>query len=310
MTLLRRKRVLAAKVETTPGTAESLTASEGAFNAYNVIAQANITIEEREGQGAFNYLAGVPGARGGTLSFSVDLGWDGSATIPTWASVLLPGCGLVNSSGTLSPLTEVPGSNVKTLTLATYVDGVKKTLAGAMGNVQFVFPSGRMARADFTFTGVWQTVTDTSLIAPTYPTAAALRFASAVVTYDSVAQKVEQVTVDLGNSVILREDATTATGYSTALVTNRNPRITANPEAQLVATDDRYGDWVAGTTAALVVTLDGPSDATLSFQADKAQYMNVQEGNRNDMVIDDVEWACTSTGTNDDELVMVFTEAT
>lgn len=306
--LLRRKRVLAAKVETTPGTAETLSAADGAFNAYNVIAQADIAVEEREGQGAFNYLTGVPGQRGGTLSFRVDLGWDGTTTMPSWADVLLPGVGLVETSQVYSPISEAPGSNVKTLTLAVYLDGVKKTLAGAAGNVVFTFPTGRMAYADFTFTGVWQPPTDTAMIAPTYPTAAPVRFASGTATWQSVAQKVEQIQIDLGNSVVLRHDPSTAAGYVAALVTNRNPRITCNPESRLVADDDRFGDWIAGTAGAFAVQCNGAGTSTIAFDAAKAQLLNVQEAARDDYVVDDLTFLVTKASNEDEELQITFTE--
>lgn len=315
MALLKKVRVMAAKVETTPGTAESLTNSEGSFNAYNVMAQANITVDERQGQGTFNRLSGVAGARGGTVTFSCDLGWDGTATPPTWATVLLPCCGWVNSSGTFNPTTEAPGSNVKTCTIGVYVNGKRRLLAGCMGTWRIVLDSGKLGFIEFTFTGVWQGEADVSILTPTYPTAAPLRFASSTVTFDSVAKKVANVTFDAGNTVILREDASTAAGYSTALVTDRAPRITANPESVLVATDTPYADWIANTTAEFSVLLDGPSDSTLEIQALSAQYMNVQEGERNGMVTDEAEWMCTKadisgTLTNDRELQLIFTEAT
>lgn len=310
MPLLKRKRVLAAAIESTPGTAEALSASNGAFNAYDVIAQAQIAVESREGQGGFGKLSGVPGARAGTLNFKVDLGWDGTATIPTWASVLLPMCGWVNSSGAFTPRTEAPGANVKTGTLATYVDGVKKTIAGASGNVRFVFPAGRMAFAEFSFTGVWQAVADVSLIAPTYPTALPLRYASATTTYDSVAMCVEQLAIDSGNTIKLRECGGSAAGFDYAIITDRSPRITANPEATLVATDDRYGDWLAATEAELSLLLNGPSSSTLEFEVPKAQIVNAQEGEREGLVIDDIEWMANKNGANqDEELSIIFTES-
>ena len=306
MPLLKRKRVLAAKVEGTPGTAESLGNSEGAFNAYNVMAQASITVEEREGQGAFNYLPGVPGARSGTVTFRTDLGWDGSNTEPTWASVLLPACGWRDVANVYTPTTEDIGSNVKTITLGVYVDGTLKRLAGAAGTFQMVLPAGRMAYIDWTFTGVWQAPTNTALISPTYPTAAALRFASGSMTFASVAKKVEQVTIDAGNNVILREDASTAAGYSTALITNRNPRITANPEAVLITTYDHYATWTAANTGAMAIVVAGPSNSTFTINAPAAQIFNVQEGDRNGMVVEDIEWACTKGNTNDAELTFTF----
>ena len=53
MPLLRRKRVLAAAIEGTVGTAESLDAGDGAMNVYNAVIQPGITAIQREGQGGF-----------------------------------------------------------------------------------------------------------------------------------------------------------------------------------------------------------------------------------------------------------------
>lgn len=310
MPLLKRKRVLAAKVEATIGTAESLTGAEGAFNVYDLMLQPTIEVEEREGQGAFNYLSGVPGARKGVATFKTDIGWDGTSTVPTWASVLLPGCGFVNSAGTITPRTEAPGSNVKTLTLGSYIDGVFKSIAGAVGTGKLVCPAGKMAYIDWTFTGVWQAPTDTAIIAPTYPTAFPIKYTSATTTYNSVALCVENFTLDFGNEVVMRECASTAAGYISGIITNRKPRITANPEAVTVAAQDRYGLWLSATEAAFSVVLDGPSTSTITISAPKAQIVNCQEGDRNKMVIDEVEWACNKNGTsNDQEFSIVFAEA-
>ena len=307
MSLLKRKRVLAAKVEATSGTAETLTNSEGSFNAYNVMAQATIAVEERECQGAFNYLPGVPGARTGTITFRTDIGWDGTNTEPTWASVLFPACGYKGTTQLYTPVTEAPGNNVKTLTIGVYMDGQLKRLAGAMGTFQMVLPAGRMAYIDWTFTGVWQAPTSASILSPTYPTASPLRFASATCSFASVAKKVEQVTIDVGNTVILREDGSTAAGYSTALITNRNPRITANPEAVGLATYDHYATWLAANTGAFSISITGlVANTSFDIAAGAAQIVNVQEGDRNGMIIEDIEFACTKNNTNDNELTFDF----
>ena len=57
--LLKRKSVIAAKVETTVGTEESLTASEGNFNPYNITVTPAIEVEEREDPGSFNRRKGA-----------------------------------------------------------------------------------------------------------------------------------------------------------------------------------------------------------------------------------------------------------
>ncbi len=315
MPLLKRKRVLAAKAEATIGTAESLTASEGAFNAYDVMIQPTVEVEQREAQGAFNYLSGVPGARMGTATFKTDLGWDGTATMPTWASVLFPGCGFVESSQVYTPRSEAPGSNVKTLTIGAYIDGVLKSIAGAVGTFTINLPSGRMGFIEWEFQGVLQAESDASIIAPTYPTASPIRFADATATYSAVDLTVENMTIAAGNQIVMREDPTTEAGYISGIITNREPRITCNPEAVLVATQARLASWLAATEAALSVALTGPApsttDSTITIAANKAQIINSQEGDRNRIVTDELEFACNKNGTtNDEEIKITFAEST
>ncbi len=97
MPLLKRKRVLAAKIETVIGTAETLAGADAAFNVYNPMIQAAIEMEPREGQGGFGYLSSVPAGRIGTATFRTNLEWDGTATEPAWADTFFPACGWVKS---------------------------------------------------------------------------------------------------------------------------------------------------------------------------------------------------------------------
>jgi hypothetical protein len=94
MPLLRRRAVFAAKIEATVGTAETLSASEGVFNARDFSIQPSVGMTRREGQGGFNYLTSIPEGMQGTCTIVHDLAYDGT-NIPTWASVLLPACGFV-----------------------------------------------------------------------------------------------------------------------------------------------------------------------------------------------------------------------
>ena len=312
MPLLKRLQVMSAKVETTIGTAETLTATEGVFNAYELSIQASIDVEERESQGSFNYLSGVPGARQGKMTFKTDLGWNGT-TMPTWASVLLPCCGFVESTQVYTPRSEGLGANVKSATIGIHQNGIFKKLAGAVGTFKIVCPAGKVAMIEWEFTGVWQAVTDTTIIAPTYPTDTPIRFASATVTYDSVVQVVENVTIDAGNEVIMREDPATAGGFISGLIVSRKPMITTNPEATLVATDDPFGDWLAASEAVFSCGLDGPTglvtNGTIVISAPKAQIINVQEGDRNKLLINEIEMSCNKNGaTANQELAITFTD--
>jgi hypothetical protein len=311
MSLLRRRSVFAAKTEGTIGTAESLTASEGVYNARDFAIAPSIPVDRREGQGGFNYDKGVPGAMQGTCTIVHDLQYDGT-NIPTWASVLLPACGYVATGGVFSPVSRGPGGAglPKTLTLGHYHDGKLKRLSGAMGNAVFTFPTGQAAFVTFTFSGKYfEDETDVTLIAPTYPTAPSLRFADGSITWNSAGLCTASAAIDLGNQVIMREcaEANNRTGFKSALITNRAPVVTADPEAVLVATQNRDSQWLEMTTAALAVTLNGTGTSTLVFSAPAAQIENKQTGNRNDMITDDLTWLCTKGSAADTELVITFT---
>jgi hypothetical protein len=309
MSLLRRRSVFAAKVEGTIGTAESLTAAEGVFNVMGLTIQPNIAVEEREGQGGFNYNKSVPGIRSGTATFSTEAYYDGS-TVPPWATVLLPGCGWVNAAGLFSPKSLGPGTDVKTLTIGGYVDGVYRVLAGCMGTFTIDLPTGRMVKFNWTFQGKWINPTEAALITPTFPTATIpMRMAAGSVSWDSTNICTENVTVDAGNEVILRECAGELGGIKSALVVNRKPMITANPEMVLMATQNRHEHWLTMDADSLVITTGGSNENRLVITAAKAQIQNIQQGERNGLLTDEITWMATAGATADTELTIDFAEA-
>lgn len=310
MTLLKRKRVLAAKIETTVGTAISLTGSDASFNAYDVMIQPEIEVESREGNGGFGMLSSVVGGYKGRATFKIDAGWDGTATEPSWADTFLPACGVVKSSQVFTPRSEAPGTNVKTLTIGAYCDGVFKSICGAVGNAKLVSPTGRMAYWDFDFQGIWIPPTDVSLVTPTYPTALPLRYANSTTTFASVALCLENLTLDFGNEITYRECASTVGGYHSAIITARNPKVTGNPESKLIATRDPNGQFLAMTEGILTWGLDGPTNSVLTVSAPKAQIIKVTEGDRNKLVTDEIEWQLNRDGsTADQEFSITFTAA-
>ena len=310
--LLRRRSVFAAKLETTVGTPIALGAADGVFNARDFLITPNIPIERREGQGGFNYLKGVPGGMQGTCVITHDLQYDGEA-LPNWATILLPACGFVATGTAFNPVTAGPGtttSTPRTLTIGQYHDGKLRQLSGAMGNAVFTFPTGMPAFVTFTFTGKYtENETDVTLIAPTYPTAESLRFADGSIAWASANLCTSSATIDLGNQVIMREcaEAANRTGFKSAIITNRQPLITADPEAVLVATQNRDLQWLEMTTGALAVTLNGAGNSTLVFNAPAAQLENKQQGSRNDMITDDLTWLATKDANPDRELAITFT---
>jgi hypothetical protein len=288
MPLLKKKRVLAAKIESTPGTAESLSASDAVFNVYDATIQPSIEFDNRDAQGGFSPLYGTLGAYGGTCTFTTEIVGDDDP-FPDWVTTFLPACGLVESTGVFLPVDEAPGTNVKTLTIGLYEDGLFKSIRGAAGTVVFRFTSGKRIEADFTFTGIWVPPTDVAIISPTYPTTEPIRFVSSSMTIGAWTPKIASMTIDLGNEVILREDSTNSSGYASAIITGRQVTGEIDPEATLVATDDPYGDWLALTEATLSISC-GSTGNRVDFGVPALQITNVQEGDRNNLQTDSIQF--------------------
>ena len=310
--LLRKLSTLGAKIESTVGTAESLVAADCTINAYNFLIQPEFEFEERQGQGGFGRLASIAGARIGRATFGIDLAYDGSA-VPAWADLFLPACGFVKSTSTFYPKTQVPasGTDVKTLTIAGFFNGVRRQIYGAMGTARILLPTGRMGRIEFDFRGVYSDEADVAIPSSiNYVNTLPLRVAGGATTWNSVNLCLESATIDLGNVVTARECSTSAAGVDNFVITDRNIRITGNPESKLIATQDRYSQFRDSTEAALSFTIDGPSTSTLVISAPKAQIVAKPMGERNGIMIDQLEWqANKNVDTADQELSIAFNHA-
>lgn len=309
MAILHRNRVFGAKIESTPGTVETMTGSEASFNAWDYIIQNETEMEEVMGQGGFGRNASVPGAYAGKISFKTGLGWDGTATEPSWADVLLPMCGFVKSSQVFTPRTEYPGSNVKTGTLAVWAGGKYRLLKGCAGTFKIIGPSGKKGIIEWDFSGVWVPETDTAVPTPTYPTAKELRHANSTSTWNSIALCYSQLTFDAGN-VVTAVECPSGEGIALYCVTDRNSKVTADPEAKLVATQDRQGAMLAMTEAALTWDFDGPTNSKITIAAPKAQLIKNTEAERAGLTVDQLEWQLNKNGSNiDQECSITFTAA-
>jgi hypothetical protein len=100
-------------------------------------------------------------------------------------------------------------------------------------------------------------------------------------------------------------NASDRSGYVSALVTNRAPIITADPESVLVATQDRESLWLTPTAQAFSMQI-GTTGTSVTIAAPKAQLENKQQGNRNDMLTDDLTWLATAGSSVDNELTIAF----
>jgi hypothetical protein len=274
-TMLTKRRLLAAKIETTKGTAIAITAStDGAMNIYNVKLNAPNDKTEREQQGTFNRLKGVVGKRMATISFDVDIvGKGASSATPLEASTFLPCCAFANSSGTFTRTADVTAQS--TCTIILYKDGKKHSLVGCMGTFKDVLTDGERGVRSYTFTGKYPITSnpaDASLPSlPTFPTTIPPRgLATFTIAGVSALPRTATVTFDAGNTVKLLEDITDETGYAYCVVSDAKATIAITPEQDtianaawetLMATSGEVGGvtCVAGGTSLNIITYTAAS---------------------------------------------------
>ena len=182
---------------------------------------------------------------------------------------------------------------------------------GAAGTARIVLPTGRMGRIEFDFQGVYADESDVAIPSSiNYVNTLPLRVAGGATAWSSYDLCLESATIDLGNVVTARECSTTEAGIDNFVITDRNIRITGNPESKLIATQDRYSQFKNMTEAALSFTIDGPSTSTLVITAPKAQLVSKPMGDRNGIMIDQLEWqANKNVDTADQELSIAFNHA-
>jgi hypothetical protein len=297
--LLFQKSIFAAKVEATPGTAETLTNAEAAFNVDNFVLDPDLSFQQRPGQGGIGRRSAIVEGHRGVARFRTELSYDGT-TIPSWASVLLPACGYINNgSGVFNPLFEPPGASVKTLTIAKYEDGNRRLLSGCSGTFTINLPTGKLGFIDWEFTGIWRGESAVSLLTPTYPTAPALRVAQGNSSFDTVDFCARTVTIAIGNTVTgleCNDDPANDTGFHYFLITDRLSTATSDPQSVLMGVQNRAAMMIAGTEGVFTTSVGGPSDSAIIFTAPKAQIMSKTGGNRDNIAIDNASYQFNRNG--------------
>ena len=299
---LTRQRILAAKIETTTGTAISLTGSDAAFNVFDPSMEADIKTHERSGQSALSMLPPVAGERSGKLKFKTEIVGNGADVTPWWF-IFFKACGFVNLTG--GELTPKSGaSDAVTLTMGFYQDGRFKSIVGASGDFTINAEVGKPIMVDWEFQGGWVAPSDAALLTPTYPTVQPVAFQGATVTIGGTAYVLSKVQIKANNKIALRKSQASTSGVLSALVVDRKITISVDPEALTLATKDWYADHLAGTTAAFSMALGSAQYNTTTITAPAIALMSAPKDGDNDGVLtDELEFLCTrGTAGGDDEL--------
>ena len=282
--LIRRKRTLSAATESTTGTA--VTTSALGLVVYDAEVSFEIPEFDRPDVSGYGNLYSESGAQQGKVTATVEC-QDGGAV---WSTTLLTACGVDGGN-------EVTNDAKTTITIGLLEDGRLWRIAGAMGTCVFNFRVGEPVTADFEFSGKYVAPSDASFTGPTSPTEVVPVYKGATVAIPGKgAYPVGDRTIDLGNEVVMREDATDATGFKSAQIVTRNVRATASIESHLVANQDFVGGMAANSLAACTVTVGG-----VTWTMPKAQIVSVASADKNGIMVEELEMRASRDSSNTDE---------
>ena len=189
-----------------------------------------------------------------TIEFEVEIQGSGTAgTAPAWGA-LLKACGMAEADGVSDVVYTPVSSGFGSATIYFNVDGVLHKITGARGTVEFNITARQIPFMSFSFTGLYNAVTDAAL--PTVDYAAFKTPIAANTTnttnfeFFSYAGVLESLTFNVNNTVNYRD----LIGSQSVVITDRAVTGTAVFEAPLTATKDFFAAALDSALGNLTIT--------------------------------------------------------
>ena len=329
MPLLKKKTVVAAAIETVEGTPIAALDNTDVFVISEEITRnVEFTYIERNFVGpSFARKPGRATNKLARLTFRTEIRGSGTAaTPPKWAP-FLEACGFAEAVTTSVAYTPVVPTNETygaangnvALTIWVFRDGKAKKMKHCRGNVRVVGESGGLAYFEFDFLGVYVDSADVaypdlsgstfdSTIPPLVESAA---FAFQDVTAGSAI--IRAFTVDMGNNIVPRWDASSASGIKSIIITDSNTTATIDPEEPLVGetgwqstdSDKRFSDNDVGAFSIVIGTAAG-NKLTITAPAATVQVTGVSEGDRDGLAVDNVTLAFNAPDDEDPDVSRIL----
>ena len=259
--LLSRLRLMQVKVEAEKGT---LIAVDTDVLVYDVACNPEEGFNPRKGsaKGMGHTSPGIlDGSRAAKCTFKTELRGTGGQALDAGLAILLQACGQLKTTEVYTFTSTHASQN--TISIAWFENGRRKQLAGCMGTYS-ITPENGVLFLSFEFSGVWQAPTDTAMPTCAYSVRAPIPWGHSSYAFTLAAQafKMTTFTFACGNEVVPRFDGGRIAYY---MITDRDPKWTLDPEADLIAGYDTYGSWLAGTELALSLAVtDGTDTVTLA----------------------------------------------
>lgn len=307
---LVHRQVILAKVETTYNTDAAPTAASDAVLVSKLSYKpAGLKMAKREAiKATLGTLQQV--YAGMLIEATIDVEMRGSGTAGTAPEIdaLLQCCGLASTVVAATSVTYAPASsNQASSTIYIYEDGSLFKITGARGTFKLAAKVGELPMLTFTVTGHLTAPTDVALPTASYETTVPPAFVDAPFSVGAYGALIETFDMDMGNQVEMPPEVSAADGYGEVIIGLRDVKGTMDPNATLVATNDFWGQFQAGTTMALDTGVVGTSAGNQwELKMPALYYEEAAQAERNQIITYHMSYAAAEVS-GDDEFSLAFT---
>jgi hypothetical protein len=243
-------------------------------------------------------------------TFSVELAGSGTAgTAPAYGKAL-KACGLSETVVSTTSVTYAPVSaSFSSVTIYYNIDGVLHKVTGARGTFTLNGTVGQIPTIDFTFTGIYNTPTDTAAPTPTYANQATPVIFKAGNTTDfqllSYAGCLQSVSFDIGNTLVYRELVGCA---KQTLLTDRRSTGSVTLEAVTMATKNYFTAALTDASLGNLLFQHGQTPGNIvDFASTKIDIGDVSYGDQDGIAMLTIPYTAVPSTAGNDEFSIVYT---
>lgn len=226
----------------------------------------------------------------GTFATEVITGSDSGASATSSAVSLTDGILYAPASG----------STVPSVTAAAMVDGVRILLYGCRGTLTITGTAGEVLMAQVELSGVLGVPADVALFTGLSldSTVPPVFLGVSMKLQDDYGAIFQALSINLGNNVTERPDASDTEGVLSYLITGRNPTMTVDPEMTTVASHDFVGKLRSGAAGRSEFSYGSTAGNRMRISMPNIQYSDFNDGDRNELAVADI--TCLLSGKDDD----------
>ena len=217
--------------------------------------------------------------------FSV--GSKGLTITPTWSGNLVAGQAwtvwLMPAGLSLDPISD----GFESITLYMHKDGVLHEMPGSFGTFEITAQAGDFATVKWTFTGTYVEPVDDPNPSPIFERTLPGQVELARLRVGSFPAVVEKFTFNQMNDIQIRPDVGSSDGYIGARIVSRKPEGGINPEADLVANNDFWGQMAAAQEMPLQLRIGHTPGNTVWMLFPNTQYSGLTYTDRNGILVFD-----------------------